>query len=209
MLKNMLPGKKVGEFNLDRVNGFSDGVFAIIITIMVLDLKRPAEASFRALFELWPTWLSYIVSYVFLAVVWMNHHYLTCYAAMPTPRMLWANFAHLFSVSWIPFLTAWMAETGLAPVPVVLYAFVFFLVNLTYMILLYETLCSHVEGTPPRRMRRILYYRCIITMAFFLVAMILAFWFPHWGFIIICCCLVLYLRPDAKHLQFLNTYNEH
>jgi uncharacterized membrane protein len=85
---------------------------------------------------LWPTWLSYAVSYLFIAIVRTNHHYLMRYATEATPRLLWFNFAHLFSMSLLPLSTAWMAVSELAPQPVAFYAAVFFLVNATYVPLL-------------------------------------------------------------------------
>jgi uncharacterized membrane protein len=77
------------------------------------------------------TWLSYAVSYLFIAIVWANHHYLLHYATEATPRLMWFNFAHLFSVSLLPLSTAWMAVSKLAPQPVAFYAAVFFFVNAT------------------------------------------------------------------------------
>jgi uncharacterized membrane protein len=88
---------------------FSDGVFAVLITVLVLDLHPPQVPTFRALLLLWPTWLSYAVSYLFIAIVWTNHHFLLRHAREATPRLLWFNFAHLFSVSLLPLSTAWMA----------------------------------------------------------------------------------------------------
>src|SRR5262245_25427522 len=92
----------------ERLIFFSDGVFAIIITILVLELHAPESNSFAALVPLWPMALSYAVSYVFLAIVWVNHHHLLRYADTATPRLVWVNFAHLFSMSLLPFSTAWM-----------------------------------------------------------------------------------------------------
>jgi uncharacterized membrane protein len=86
------------ERRRDRVATFSDGVFAVVITILVLELRPPASASFSALLSLWPTALSYAVSYLFIAVVWVNHHHLFGYAESATRRLVWSNFAHLFSV---------------------------------------------------------------------------------------------------------------
>src|SRR6202000_521415 len=83
----------------ERLNAFSDGVFAVLITVLVLELRPPELPSFAALLALWPTWLSYAVSYVFIAIVWTNHHYLFRYAEEVTPQLLWFNFAHLFSMS--------------------------------------------------------------------------------------------------------------
>jgi uncharacterized membrane protein len=120
----------------ERVSGFSDGVFAVLITVLVLDLRPPELPTFSALLLLWPTWLSYAVSYLFIAIVWTNHHYLMRYATDANLRLLWFNFAHLFSMSFLPFSTAWMAKSELAPQPVAFYAAVFFLVNATYICLI-------------------------------------------------------------------------
>ena len=122
----------------ERMSAFSDGVFAVLITVLVLELRPPALPTFKALLLLWPTWLSYAVSYLFIAIVWTNHHYLMRYATEATPRLLWFNFAHLFSMSLLPFSTAWMAVSALAPQPVAFYAAVFFLVNATYICLIWE-----------------------------------------------------------------------
>ena len=78
---------------------FSDGVFAVLITVLVLELRPPEQPTFEALLALWPTWLSYAVSYLFIAIVWANHHYLMRYASEATPRLLWFNFVHLFSIA--------------------------------------------------------------------------------------------------------------
>ena len=91
----------------ERLSAFSDGVFAVLITVLVLELRPPELPTFKALLLLSPTWLSYAVSYLFIAIVWTNHHYLMRYAIKATPRLMWFNFAHLFSVSLLPFSTAW------------------------------------------------------------------------------------------------------
>ena len=80
----------------ERLSAFSDGVFAVLITVLVLDLRPPVAPTFLALLPLWPTWLSYAVGYVFIAIVWANHHHLLRYATEVTPRLMWFN---LFSVS--------------------------------------------------------------------------------------------------------------
>jgi uncharacterized membrane protein len=98
---------------LERVSGFSDGVFAVLITVLVFNLRPPELPTFGALLLLWPTWLSYAVSYLFIAIVWTNHHYLMSYATEANLRLLWFNFAHLFSMSLLPFSTAWMANSEL------------------------------------------------------------------------------------------------
>src|ERR1700761_2465773 len=121
-----------------RMNAFSDGVFAVIITILVLELRPPKEASFGALLALWPTAISYAISYLFIAIVWVNHHHLLRFPDTATHRLIWVNFAHLFAVSLMPFSTAWLASSRLGAVPVAFYAGDFVLVNLTYVLLCFE-----------------------------------------------------------------------
>ena len=86
----------------ERLSTFSDGVFAVLITVLVLELHPPELPTFKALLALWPRWLSYAVSYLFIAIVWANHHYLMRYATETTARLMWFNFAHLFSMSLLP-----------------------------------------------------------------------------------------------------------
>ncbi len=88
--------------------------------------------------DLWPTAVSYAISYLFVAIVWVNHHHLLRFPDIATHRLIWGNFAHLFSVSLMPFSTAWLASSRLGAVPVAFYAEVFFLVNVTYVLLCME-----------------------------------------------------------------------
>ena len=198
-------GKPADELGPERIYAFSDGVFSIIITIMVLELKRPASASFHSLLELWPTWLGYAVSYVFIAIVWMNHHFLMRFIGSTRLSLMWANFAHLFCVSLIPFLTEWLSDSRLEAVPVAMYAFDFLLVNITYLWLVRETLGDGADGKVPATSRHMLHLRSFISIVLFTAAMIIAFWLPCLGFGLIVCCLVLYLRPEippkTKHLS--------
>jgi uncharacterized membrane protein len=172
---------------------FSDGVFAVLITVLVLDLRPPAIPTYAAFVREWPQWLSYAVSYVFIAIVWVNHHYLMRYARDATPRLLWFNFAHLFSMSLLPLSTAWMATSELAPQPVSFYAAVFFLVNATYVGLIWE-LNPAADASP--RVRMILRWRSIVTLCLFGSAAIVALWQPIFGLGICIACLIVYLKPD-------------
>jgi uncharacterized membrane protein len=179
------------------LNLFSDAVFAVLITVLVLELHPPERPTFKALLLLWPTWLSYAVSYVFIAIVWANHHHLMRYATEVTPRLMWFNFGHLFSVSLLPLSTAWMAVSDLAPQPVAFYAAVFFLVNATYIALIWETL----ERGPARELsakeRRVMRIRSIVTLVIFAVAAGVALKFSVVGLGLCCCCLIVYLKPEA------------
>jgi uncharacterized membrane protein len=172
-------------------------VFAVLITVLVLELRPPELPTFKALLSLWPTWLSYAVSYVFIAVVWINHHHLMRYATEVTPRLIWFNFAHLFSVSLLPLSTAWMAVSELAPQPVAFYAAVFFLVNTTYIFLIWELVVPTPVDDVSRRVRRIMRLRSIATLCLFGLAAVVALKYPLVGLGIYCCCLIGYLRPEA------------
>jgi len=181
----------------ERLSTFSDGVFAVLITVLVLELRPPELPTFKALLLLWPTWLSYAVSYLFIAIVWTNHHHLIRYATEATPRLMWFNFAHLFSVSLLPLSTAWMAVSKLAPQPVAFYAAVFFLVNATYIFLIWELIDPTPVDVVPPKVRRIMRVRSIVTLCLFGAAAVVALKFPLVGLGICCCCLIVYLKPDA------------
>jgi uncharacterized membrane protein len=181
----------------ERLSFFSDAVFAVLITVLVLELRPPAFPTFSALLSLWPTWLSYAVSYLFIAIVWANHHHLLHYASEATPRLMWFNFAHLFSVSLLPLSTAWMAVSQLAPQPVAFYASVFFLVNVTYICLIWELIERTPVGDVSTRERRIMRIRSIVTLCVFAVAAVVALKYPLLGLAMCICCLVVYLKPEA------------
>jgi uncharacterized membrane protein len=181
----------------ERLSMFSDGVFAVLITVLVLELRPPELPTFKALLLLWPTWLSYAVSYVFIAIVWVNHHHLLRYATEATPRLMWFNFAHLFSVSLLPFSTAWMAVSELAPQPVAFYAAVFFLVNATYMALIWELIERTSIKEVSRKERRMMRFRSIATLCVFGIAAVAALKYPFVGLGMCIGCLIVYLKPEG------------
>lgn len=189
------------KVSAERVQAFSDGVFAVLITILVLELKPPSAPSIGALLPLWPTGLSYVVSYVFIAIVWVNHHHLFGYAQTATPRLVWSNFAHLFSVSLIPFTTEWIADSRLADAPVVLYASVFVLVNITYIALCTEVIDRPAHENVSHRLRRLLRMRSFLTIFVFATAAVVALRWPAVAMALICLCLIGYIRPDIPDHQ--------
>jgi len=105
----------------NRLEAFSDGVIAIIITIMVLELKVPHDASWNALVPIAPVFFSYVFSFIFLGIYWSNHHHLLQVVEHVNGRVLWANLHLLFWLSLTPFVTGWMGENKFAAVPVALY----------------------------------------------------------------------------------------
>jgi uncharacterized membrane protein len=193
--------RKLRKAAPERLSAFSDGVFAVLITVLVLELRPPELPTFKALLALWPTWLSYAVSYLFIAIVWINHHYLMRYATEATPRLLWFNFAHLFSMSLLPLSTAWMAVSVLAPQPVAFYAAVFFLVNATYICLIWELIDRAPAAEIPQQVRRVMRVRSIATLCLFGVAAVVALKYPLLGLGICICCLIVYLRPDPPRTE--------
>jgi len=119
----------------ERLGAFSDGVIAVIITIMVLDLKAPHDGSPAALFVLWPGFASYALSYLFVGVVWINHHHLLRYAENADNLVIWSNLFFLFFVSLIPFFTSYMAENHMNSFTTALYAVVFLLITVAFNLL--------------------------------------------------------------------------
>src|SRR5262252_8880481 len=124
----------------DRLAAYSDPVFAVIVTVMVLELRAPDQPAFSALSPLWPTAISSAVSYLFIAIIWINHHHLMRFVGPPTQGLIWINFVHLFMVSLLPFATAWVARTRLASPPVAFYAGLFVCVDAAYNVFEREVL---------------------------------------------------------------------
>ena len=127
----------------NRMEAFSDGVIAIIITIMVLELRVPHGSELSALRPLVPVFFSYILSFVFLGIYWSNHHHLLQAVEHVDGRILWANLHLLFWLSLTPFVTAWMGENHFAPVPVALYGTVMLFAAIAYFILVRALLSHH------------------------------------------------------------------
>jgi uncharacterized membrane protein len=118
-----------------RLEAFSDGVLAIIITIMVLELRVPHGAELADLRPLWPVFLSYVLSFVYLGIYWNNHHHMLHVCDRVTGGILWANLHLLFWLSLVPFVTAWMGENHFAPLPTATYGVVMLLAAVAYWIL--------------------------------------------------------------------------
>jgi len=134
-----------------RLEAFSDGVIAIIITIMVLELKAPHEASLDALRPLVPVLLSYALSFLYVGIYWNNHHHLLHAARRVSGGMLWANLHLLFWLSLIPFTTAWMDENHYAAVPTALYGAVLLMAAIAYAVLQHLIIVSQGADSVLRR----------------------------------------------------------
>jgi len=132
----------------NRLEGFSDGVIAIIITIMVLELRAPHETNPAALVPLVPVFLSYLLSFVYLGIYWSNHHHLLHAVKHVNGGVLWANLHLLFWLSLVPFVTAWMGENHFAPWPVALYGTVLLFASIAYYILTRALISLHGADSP-------------------------------------------------------------
>jgi uncharacterized membrane protein len=181
----------------DRTTAFSDSIFSVIVTVMVLDFRAPAGSKFSDLWPLWPTAISYAVSYLFVAIIWINHHHLMRFVGSLTWKLMWINFAHLFLVSLLPFATAWIARTRLASSPVVFYAGLFVCTDIAYNIFESQVLADADATRVSAAMRRAARRRSLIVLACFTTAMLVALIQPLVGFGLICGALALHLRPEG------------
>lgn len=134
-----------------RLEAFSDGVLAIIITIMVLELKAPHETTLNALLSKTPILLSYIFSFIYIGIYWNNHHHLFQITQRVNGKILWANLHLLFWLSLIPFTTAWIGEDYDEKLPVIAYGVVLLFCAFAYFILQAQIIKSHGEEFPLRR----------------------------------------------------------
>jgi uncharacterized membrane protein len=165
----------VSALGKTRLEAFSDGVIAIIITIMVLELKIPHGEDFAALKPLIPVFLSYAMSFIFVGIYWNNHHHTLQTVEKVNGKILWANMHLLFWLSLIPFVTNWMGETGFASRPVAVYGVVMLMCAIAYTILVLALIEHHgadsklaqAIGSDAKSKISLLFYVIAIPMAFF------------------------------------------
>jgi uncharacterized membrane protein len=180
-----------------RLEAFSDAVFAIIITIMVLELRAPHQADFAALRPLLPVLLSYVLSFVYLGIYWNNHHHMLHCTSRVTGTILWANLYLLFWLSLIPFVTAWMGENHLGSAPTALYGVVLLMAAIAYLILQRQILRS--EG--PRSLLAVALgsdRKGKISLLFYLLAIAAAFLHPWISVLLYLLGALMWLIPDRR-----------
>jgi uncharacterized membrane protein len=180
-----------------RLEAFSDGVIAILITIMVLELKVPHDASWAGLVPIAPVFLSYLLSVVFLGIYWSNHHHLLQVVEHVNGRVLWANLHLLFWLSLIPFVTGWMGENNFAAVPAACYGIVLLLAAIAYFILARTLLSIHA---PDSVLAKALGadFKGKISVVIYLVAIPLAFVKSWLACAIYVLVAVMWLVPDRR-----------
>jgi uncharacterized membrane protein len=181
----------------NRLEAFSDGVLAIIITIMVLELAIPHGADLAALRPLLPHILSYVLSFVFLGIYWNNHHHLMQAVQRVDGRVLWANLHLLFWLSLIPFVTGWMGENNFATLPVALYGIVLLLAAIAYFILTRALLAIHDQESALATALGS-DFKGKISVVIYLLAIPLAFVNPWFACALFVLVAVLWLIPDRR-----------
>ena len=181
----------------DRLAAFSDGVIAIIITIMVLELKVPHGDSVAALRPLWPVLLSYVLSFIYVGIYWNNHHHMLHTCQRVTGGMLWANLHLLFWLSLIPFATGWLGENHFAAGPSVLYGFVLWMAAIAYLILQQTIIASEGDDSVLRRAVRA-DWKGKLSMLVYPVAMVTAFRWKWISLVLYIFVALLWLVPDRR-----------
>jgi uncharacterized membrane protein len=190
-----------------RLEAFSDGVIAIIITIMVLELRAPHEGSVAALRPLLPSLCSYILSFVYLGIYWNNHHHMLHATRRVRGTVLWANLHLLFWLSLFPFVTDWMGESHLAPIPTAAYGCALMMASIAYLILQWTiisdqgggSLLARAVGADVKGKLSPLLYAAAICLAFF--------WPPLSATIFVLVALI-WLVPDRRIERTLDAVAE-
>jgi len=178
------------------MEAFSDGVIAIIITIMVLELRPPHDVSLSGLRPLLPVFGSYVMSFVFLGIYWSNHHHLLHATEHLDGRALWANLHLLFWLSLIPFATAWMGENHFDKWPVALYGAVLLLSAIAYSILVRALLATRGNSLLASALGSD--FKGKISIVVYVVAIALAFYRPSFALALYIAMAIIWLIPDRR-----------
>jgi uncharacterized membrane protein len=183
--------------NKGRLEAFSDGVFAVIITIMVLDMRVPQGTDLQALKSVVPVFLCYVLSYLYVGIYWNNHHHLLHASERVSGGILWANLILLFCLSLAPFTTAWMGENHFAPLPVAVYGMMLFSAGIAYFVLTKSLIAHH--GKNSGLARSIGHdWKGTASVLLYAIAIPLAFvrpWLACAGYTLVA---ILWLLPDPR-----------
>jgi len=181
----------------NRLEAFSDGVIAIIITIMVLELKAPHDPDVRSLAGIWPTFSAYVLSFIIIAIYWVNHHHLIHLVDRVDARILWANINLLFWLSIVPWATVYLGENHLLPFPVALYATVSTLGGIAFFILRHSVARHHHEPEFKKLNQRMA-RKNLIAIAIYVVAIGVAFLNVPLALVLIALPAAMYFLPERS-----------
>lgn len=190
--------------NTERLAAFSDGLFSVMITIMVLELRVPiGQISWGVFGEMMPMLLTYVLSFVYGGIFWINHHYLLAATRRVNSGILWANLNFLFWLTLIPFVTAWVDENQVAPVPVATYGGVLLMVILSYRLLEHVLFrAHHGNALIVRTLRQGLRER--VSILALMVAIALSFVAPYAAVAIYVAIAIMWVLPDRELEEALN-----
>lgn len=189
--------------NKGRLEAFSDGVLAIIITIMVLELKAPEEVTFGALIPKLPVFISYVVSFTYVGIYWNNHHHLLQITEKVNGKILWANLHLLFWLSLVPFATSWIGENHVESIPVAFYGFILMMSGIAFYLLSKVIIKTHGEDFALKQIikgdRKEVY-----SILIYLIGIIFSFISPWIGIISYIIPALMWLMPDKKIEKILD-----
>jgi len=184
--------------NKTRLEAFSDGVLAIIITIMVLELKVPHDASLQALMELSNVFISYLMSFIFIGIYWGNHHHLLHTVHHVNSKIIWANMGLLFTLSLIPFSTACMGENHFDKIPLAAYSVNLLLCAITYTILQKTIMAHYTHSTKLIEALKKQEKKGMVSLFLYIVCIISALYYPPIAGICIVAVAILWIIPDKN-----------
>jgi uncharacterized membrane protein len=180
-----------------RLEAFSDGVIAVIITIMVLEMKVPHGTDLAALVPSIPVFLSYVLSYVYTGIYWNNHHHMLHAVQHVNGRVLWANLHLLFWLSLVPFVTGWMSENHFAAVPVALYGVVLLMAGVAYYLLARILVAEHGRDSAlARALGKDV--KGMVSMVVYAAAIGLSFWNPWVACALYVAIAIMWFVPDPR-----------
>jgi len=181
-----------------RLEAFSDGVIAIIITIMVLELKVPHDTSVHALVERWPVFFSYLLSFLMVAIYWVNHHHLIHLARHVNAGVLWANMFLLFCLSLVPFVTAFLGESRANSLPVALYGIVTMACAAAFYLLRSVIAWQTRDDAQMRHLHECMLKKNRIAIGIFTASLLVACWLPWLALVLIAVPHLMYFVPDRE-----------
>ena len=190
-----------------RLEAFTDGVMAIIITIMVLELKVPEGFTMESLIAVAPKLLIYLLSFVFVGIYWMNHHHMFHAAKRVTGGILWANLSLLFWLSLFPFVADWMGENLFRPLPSAAYGFILFMAGISYLILQRSIIASDGENSVLKKAVGN-DWKGKVTSGLIFLAVIFSFLQPYLPPIIYILITIIWMVPDMRIEKVLTSGDE-
>ena len=180
----------------NRIEAFSDGVMAILITIMVLELKAPHDPTPASLARMWPTFFAYVLSFIIIAIYWVNHHHLIHLISRVDAVILWANMNLLFWISLIPWVTVYLGDNHALPFPVALYAAVSIAGALSFYLLRGSIARHHHHELEFKRLNRRMARKNLIALLIYIAAIAMAFIYRPLALVMIALPAAMYFLPE-------------